>query len=174
MKEIKFECPHCAQRLDVPEEYLGETIACPACHGAIQFPESLPAAQNILDNVPPPTPERETKHCPYCAEEILEQARKCKHCGEILDHALRAERESVTPQSVQRNDHSPNTSPSVEKTEYEVHPAMFRNHPIAFLLCIVIPILGWLILFAWWIECLAIRLTITNKRTTLRKGIISK
>lgn len=25
-----------------------------------------------------------TKRCPYCAEEVLEEAKKCKHCGEFL------------------------------------------------------------------------------------------
>ena len=27
----------------------------------------------------------ETKRCPYCGEEILAIAKKCKHCGECLD-----------------------------------------------------------------------------------------
>ncbi len=27
--------------------------------------------------------------CPYCAEVISAEAKKCKHCGEILDNALR-------------------------------------------------------------------------------------
>ena len=26
-----------------------------------------------------------TKRCPYCSEEILMEAKKCKHCGEFLD-----------------------------------------------------------------------------------------
>lgn len=28
-----------------------------------------------------------TVECPYCGEEILAKARKCKHCGEWLDKA---------------------------------------------------------------------------------------
>lgn len=34
-----------------------------------------------------------TKLCPYCAEEINAEAKKCKHCGEFLDSNLRAEKE---------------------------------------------------------------------------------
>ncbi len=33
-----------------------------------------------------------TATCPYCKEEIQEGAVKCKHCGEILDEKIRAER----------------------------------------------------------------------------------
>ena len=29
--------------------------------------------------------EKKTKACPYCWEEILEVAKKCKHCGEFLE-----------------------------------------------------------------------------------------
>ncbi len=31
----------------------------------------------------------QTRRCPYCAEEILISAKKCKHCGEFLDPELR-------------------------------------------------------------------------------------
>jgi predicted amidophosphoribosyltransferase len=32
------------------------------------------------------------KACPFCAENIEDAARKCKHCGEYLDPARRFER----------------------------------------------------------------------------------
>ena len=34
-----------------------------------------------------------TKPCPFCGEQIMETAKKCKHCGEFLDPVLRASAE---------------------------------------------------------------------------------
>ncbi len=34
------------------------------------------------------TEEMQTKTCPYCGEEILAVAQKCKHCGEFLDKGI--------------------------------------------------------------------------------------
>jgi hypothetical protein len=39
MPDFKFNCPHCQQSLEAPEDMLGETIECPSCTGAIQLPE---------------------------------------------------------------------------------------------------------------------------------------
>ena len=40
----------------------------------------------------------DTKQCPYCSEEILITAKKCKHCGEYIDGELRKARVESTKQ----------------------------------------------------------------------------
>ena len=60
---------------------------------------------------------------------------------------------------------------------YEAHPAMFRNHPVYLVLCVLLIAalgLGLLMLLVWWIQVLGTTLTVTNEQTTLRKGLLSK
>ena len=63
-----------------------------------------------------------------------------------------------------------------EHTLYESHPSMFRNRPVEFvltaILCLVV--VGILMMFTWWFKSKGTTLTVTNKRTTLRRGILSK
>lgn len=51
-----------------------------------------------------PAPEP-TQRCPYCSELVAQSAKKCKHCGEILDVALRAAEEAKR--------HGPSNTPMV-------------------------------------------------------------
>ena len=39
--------------------------------------------------------------CPYCMEEIMEGAKKCKHCGEFLDKEMK--QESSIPSIPEKN-----------------------------------------------------------------------
>ena len=63
-----------------------------------------------------------------------------------------------------------------EKTLYQENPSMFRNRPVEFvinvLLCIIV--VGFIFFFIWWLRCKGTTLSVTNKRTILRRGILSK
>ena len=63
-----------------------------------------------------------------------------------------------------------------EKTLYQENPSMFRNRPVEFvvnvLLCLIV--VGFILFFVWWLRCKGTTLTVTNKRTILRRGILSK
>ena len=52
----------------------------------------------------------DTKQCPYCSEEILTTAKKCKHCGEFIDGELRNARvESEKRENIVREQESSKT-----------------------------------------------------------------
>ncbi len=63
-----------------------------------------------------------------------------------------------------------------EKILYEDHPSMFRNHPVWFVLCLVLSLVlvGLVLLLYWWLQVLATKLTVTDHRTILRHGLLSK
>ena len=60
-----------------------------------------------------------------------------------------------------------------EPVLYEAHPAMFRNHPFWFILC-VISVIGLIPLLWWYLDTLSTKISITDDQTTLRKGLLSK
>jgi len=111
---IRMKCPTCGAVGRGKASYLNRDIRCPKCGNTGRFvrvsshdggfsevrregvgkdkkpfvsvserstkrpqSESQPAAE--ARSAPPPT-----SRCPYCGEEILQEARKCKHCGEFL------------------------------------------------------------------------------------------
>ena len=105
---------------------------------------------------------------------------KCKDCNAVVTIpqlatvAAAVSRQPIVaaPPALQ-----PVAKPAEEKVLYHRHPSMFRNRPILFMLFIVLIVvygLGLLLLLIWWIRDLGITLTVTDKRTTLRHGILSK
>jgi uncharacterized membrane protein YdbT with pleckstrin-like domain len=92
-------------------------------------------------------------NCLECGKEIYDKAEKCINCGFVI------------PKKV-----------ILEETLLEVHPAMFRSRPVTFMFCVALCFLliGFVFLFFWWLSCKARVITITNKRTVIKKGLISK
>ncbi len=76
------------------------------------------------------------------------------------------------------SDASASTTPKAEeKVLYEAHPAMFRNHPFWFILCLALCVaygVGLIPLIIWFVQTRGTKLTVTNEQTTLRRGILSK
>jgi hypothetical protein len=109
-------CPACKQPGNVPDEFLGQRIKCLTCGGRFTA-ERLPTFGELTDRArargqehietasmpalratsmprAPVPAERQVKACYFCGEEILIGAKKCKHCGEIVDPTLRAAEEA--------------------------------------------------------------------------------
>ncbi len=63
-----------------------------------------------------------------------------------------------------------------ETTLYSENPSMFRNNPLGFIATIILCLVGvgLIILLVWWFKSKATLLTVTDERTILRKGILSK
>jgi hypothetical protein len=52
----------------------------------------------------------DTKNCPYCGEEILAAAKKCKHCGEWLDKEVNMPKETLVKKQEIKNSEIKNIS----------------------------------------------------------------
>jgi predicted RNA-binding Zn-ribbon protein involved in translation (DUF1610 family)/DNA-directed RNA polymerase subunit RPC12/RpoP len=104
----RIKCPSCGERFLAPtlpppskrEIQPTATAAPPPAERAAAVevvsvgPPPLMAHIQISPASPPELPQK--KRCVYCGEEIQAVALKCRHCGEILDPALRAAEEAKT------------------------------------------------------------------------------
>ena len=102
-----YQCPNCSEWLKSPIAEAGTEDSCPECGTefivpGIQQRNDIDSRMELdrqrkkkapVDPVvtkqawpsPPPKPKPTTKACDFCAEKILVEAKKCKHCGEFLD-----------------------------------------------------------------------------------------
>lgn len=99
---IEFRCTQCHKLLRVPDDTSGRSSQCPQCgtlqtvpdRGQAEGPQGAPAGPDAdglhatlaPGEAPPPSGghQQPAANCPYCAELILANAVKCKHCGSML------------------------------------------------------------------------------------------
>lgn len=81
---IHFKCFQCQHELEAPEAMVGKTILCHHCQSSVEVKEGQIETAKQEEQMPLKI-KGETKSCPYCGEEILAIAKKCKHCREFLD-----------------------------------------------------------------------------------------
>ena len=76
------------QRVPSPERDAARELPPPRAVPVVQVAAPHLALVPAPRPVPVPGSEKEAS-CPYCGETILAVAKKCKHCNEIIDPALR-------------------------------------------------------------------------------------
>ena len=125
-------------------------------------------------------------HCPDCGTEISDLAATCPKCARPTHPKSAAPTEK------------PRAASAPEEIIHEGHPVMLRSHPVYFVLLILMVLsplagiastgafppalilsailcgLGLVLFLSWWLRCLSVTFTVTNNRTTLRRGILSK
>jgi hypothetical protein len=75
----------------------------------------------------PAAPQPEVKPCPFCGETVPALAKKCKHCGEPLDVALRAAEEARSAAEAARGEASalaPSNTVAVNAVQEVRHEAV--------------------------------------------------
>jgi len=95
-------CPSCSASFKVRDDLAGRKVVRNHRGGTVtvpagRAPRTAPPAAALVEPLPepdPPAPARAAKPCPFCAEPVRPEAKKCRHCGETLDPALRAAEEA--------------------------------------------------------------------------------
>jgi ribosomal protein L37AE/L43A len=87
-------CPRCRRAYRFRTAQLRQIQACAQCGAEFvatpqttSYPISrpAPAPEPLVRTEPLAIQQDSTAPCPYCREPIQREARKCKHCGEMLD-----------------------------------------------------------------------------------------
>ena len=90
---MKTSCPHCGQRYELEDSFVGKLVTCENCWKDFMVPaeppEPDPGAKAPAMETPKPTPPvfvvPTTQRCPYCESVIPTGVKKCRYCGERLD-----------------------------------------------------------------------------------------
>jgi len=148
--KITYRCPNCQTKIGLVLALVGEQVDCPKC--TVPFLAKAPSAEPLLNE--------DSSSAEFAIDKPTDD----------------------------------------ESVILETHPAMFRRHPIQFVLLSIISLASLIFAIAmavnqiwggtiagvvamllvaayfgyWYLEVIATQLVITNKRTTLRHGILAK
>ena len=86
---IKFCCSDCQKEYKVPDDFAGKRVKCKKC-GNVEVVTPEQTSSDTDNGKDAPVVQQydvsePTHPCPVCGEDILEIAKKCKHCKEFLD-----------------------------------------------------------------------------------------
>ena len=103
---ISFSCPTCGAKYSVKDEFAGRKTRCTKCKATIHVPAGG-ASVPVIVSAPEPKVRPTVvpvvvatqvgpaeASCPICGETIMAHAKRCKHCGETLDPAMRKAEEA--------------------------------------------------------------------------------
>lgn len=153
MRLLMTKCPYCQSSVETTMERLEEPIECPTCHKPFEMEMPTVAVTEVRD-----IPEEEARESGLVAEE------------------------------------------TGETTLITTHPALFRARPLMFIVVVALiglgvygmiqgglserlsgiwlsmtcTVVGLLLMLFWWIRTLTVTLTVTDSRTILRKGLLSR
>ena len=113
---IRVTCPFCKAAFKSEDFFAGKQTNCPQCGGPVHVPlsdeegpdqseseEEVPVAEFVDDALAEDgaNSNEDRKPCPLCGEMIMNDAVKCRYCGEIFDPLLKKQAKVVL-----RNDSS--------------------------------------------------------------------
>ena len=83
MADVKINCPYCDQKLEIPEDLVGQDINCPACNETIEIAEAEVPAES--EPAGQPDPGGIMQPCPKCRLSVHRALKRCRHCGAKME-----------------------------------------------------------------------------------------